>query len=66
MTGEIHYVDAGYNIVAMPRLDTLKSQDEKADARRRRIVSPCRGKSAAKARRNKGNLYRKRAFLIGA
>jgi enoyl-[acyl-carrier protein] reductase I len=30
VTGEIHYVDSGYNIVAMPRLDTLKSQDEKA------------------------------------
>jgi enoyl-[acyl-carrier protein] reductase I len=31
VTGEIHYVDAGYNVVAMPRLDTLKSQDEKAE-----------------------------------
>ena len=31
VTGEIHYVDSGYNIVAMPRLDTLKSQDEKAN-----------------------------------
>jgi enoyl-[acyl-carrier protein] reductase I len=30
VTGEVHYVDAGYNVVAMPRLDTLKSQDEKA------------------------------------
>src|SRR5688500_9435872 len=30
IAGEIHYVDAGYNIVAMPRLETLKSQDEKA------------------------------------
>ncbi|MYZ49142.1 enoyl-ACP reductase FabI [Propylenella binzhouense] len=29
VTGEIHYVDAGYNIVSMPRLDTLKVQDEK-------------------------------------
>jgi enoyl-[acyl-carrier protein] reductase I len=29
VTGEIHYVDSGYNVVAMPRLDTLKSQDEK-------------------------------------
>jgi enoyl-[acyl-carrier protein] reductase I len=29
VTGEIHYVDAGYNIVAMPRLGTLKSQDDK-------------------------------------
>jgi enoyl-[acyl-carrier protein] reductase I len=30
VTGEIHYVDSGYHIVAMPRLATLKSQDEKA------------------------------------
>ena len=37
VTGEIHYVDSGYNIVAMPRLDTLKSQDEKANARRGRV-----------------------------
>jgi enoyl-[acyl-carrier protein] reductase I len=29
VTGEIHYVDAGYNIVAMPRLGTLKSHDDK-------------------------------------
>jgi enoyl-[acyl-carrier protein] reductase I len=28
VTGEIHYVDAGYNIVAMPRLGTLKRHDE--------------------------------------
>ncbi|HWT29899.1 MAG TPA: enoyl-ACP reductase FabI [Propylenella sp.] len=31
VTGEIHYVDSGYNIVAMPRLDSLKSQDERSD-----------------------------------
>jgi len=30
VTGEIHYVDAGYNAVLMPRLATLKSQDETA------------------------------------
>ena len=30
VTGEIHYVDSGYNIVAMPRLESLKKQDEKA------------------------------------
>ena len=29
VTGDIHYVDAGYNIVAMPRLETLKTQDER-------------------------------------
>jgi enoyl-[acyl-carrier protein] reductase I len=27
VTGEIHYVDAGYNIVAMPQPDTLKTLD---------------------------------------
>jgi enoyl-[acyl-carrier protein] reductase I len=30
VTGEIHYVDAGYNIVAMPRLESLKSGEEKS------------------------------------
>lgn len=30
VTGEIHYVDCGYNVVAMPRLGSLKSQDDKA------------------------------------
>ena len=29
VTGEIHYVDSGYNIVAMPRLDPLKAGEEK-------------------------------------
>jgi len=28
VTGEVHYVDCGYNIVSMPSLDTLKAQDE--------------------------------------
>src|SRR3990167_1180929 len=27
VTGEIHFVDSGYNIVSMPRLTTLKEQD---------------------------------------
>jgi len=27
VTGEIHFVDSGYNIVAMPRLDVLKAAD---------------------------------------
>ena len=27
VTGEIHYVDSGYNIVSMPGLDVLKSID---------------------------------------
>lgn len=29
VTGEVHFVDSGYNIVSMPRLPTLKSQDDK-------------------------------------
>ena len=29
VTGEIHYVDSGYNIVSMPRLETLKAHDGK-------------------------------------
>ncbi len=28
VTGEIHFVDSGYNIVSMPRSDILKAQDE--------------------------------------
>ena len=27
VTGEIHYVDSGYNIVSMPTLDELKQMD---------------------------------------
>ena len=30
VTGEIHYVDCGYNVVAMPRLEQLKSQNAAA------------------------------------
>jgi enoyl-[acyl-carrier protein] reductase I len=28
VTGETHYVDAGYNIISMPRPEVLKVQDE--------------------------------------
>ena len=28
VTGEVHYVDCGYNVVAMPTLDALKAQDQ--------------------------------------
>jgi enoyl-[acyl-carrier protein] reductase I len=28
VTGEVHYVDCGYNVVAMPTLEALKSQEE--------------------------------------
>lgn len=37
VTGEIHFVDSGYNIVSMPRLDELKVQESREgenDARR--------------------------------
>jgi enoyl-[acyl-carrier protein] reductase I len=32
VTGEVHYVDCGYNSVAMPSLDALKTQEEEAAA----------------------------------
>ncbi|MGH6925128.1 MAG: enoyl-ACP reductase FabI [Propylenella sp.] len=32
VTGEVLYVDCGYNVVAMPRLEQLKRQDDKAEA----------------------------------
>jgi enoyl-[acyl-carrier protein] reductase I len=28
VTGEIHFVDSGYNIISMPRPDVLQAQDE--------------------------------------
>jgi enoyl-[acyl-carrier protein] reductase I len=31
VTGEIHYVDAGYNIMAMPRLNELKAADAREE-----------------------------------
>ncbi len=30
VTGEIHFVDSGYNIMSMPRLEELKAQEDKA------------------------------------
>ena len=32
VTGEVHYVDCGYNVVAMPSLDDLKSLEADAEA----------------------------------
>jgi enoyl-[acyl-carrier protein] reductase I len=32
VTGEVHFVDSGYNIIAMPRLDDLKVHEAQADA----------------------------------
>ena len=29
VTGEIHYVDSGYNIMSMPSLDELKEQEQR-------------------------------------
>lgn len=31
VTGEIHYVDCGYNTVSMPRLDTMRREDQRVD-----------------------------------
>jgi enoyl-[acyl-carrier protein] reductase I len=32
VTGEVHYVDCGYNVVAMPTLEALKVQEQEAQA----------------------------------
>jgi len=32
VTGEVHYVDCGYNVVAMPSLEALKVQEQEATA----------------------------------
>jgi enoyl-[acyl-carrier protein] reductase I len=32
VTGEVHYVDCGYNVVAMPSLEALKTQEQEAFA----------------------------------
>ena len=32
VTGEVHFVDSGYNIVSMPRLDELKAQESREDS----------------------------------
>jgi len=34
VTGEVHYVDCGYNVVSMPSLEALKAQDELIDKAR--------------------------------
>jgi enoyl-[acyl-carrier protein] reductase I len=36
VTGEVHYVDCGYNAVAMPTLEALKTQEQEAAAAGRR------------------------------
>jgi len=32
VTGEIHFVDSGYNIISMPRLDELKAEEQREQA----------------------------------
>ena len=32
VTGEVHFVDCGYNVVAMPNLEALKVQEQEAVA----------------------------------
>jgi enoyl-[acyl-carrier protein] reductase I len=32
VTGEVHFVDSGYNIVSMPRLDELKAEEQREQA----------------------------------
>ena len=34
VTGEVHFVDSGYNTVSMPRLDALKMQEAEAQVAR--------------------------------
>ncbi|MEM8553147.1 MAG: SDR family oxidoreductase, partial [Pseudomonadota bacterium] len=29
VTGEVHYVDSGYNIVSMPKLDELRAEERR-------------------------------------
>jgi len=36
VTGEVHYVDCGYNVAAMPSLEALKVQEQEAAAAGRR------------------------------
>ena len=39
VTGEVHYVDCGYNVVAMPTLEALKTQEREAAAAGRTQVA---------------------------
>jgi len=40
VTGEIHYVDAGYNIMSMPALDELKAQERRAEIAGEAVAEP--------------------------
>ena len=48
VTGEIHYVDSGYNIVAMPRLDLTQSgrRESRPATPRNRFFDPAGSNSA--------------------
>jgi enoyl-[acyl-carrier protein] reductase I len=39
VTGEIHFVDSGYNIVSMPHPEALKTVDDAETAAESRIAS---------------------------
>jgi enoyl-[acyl-carrier protein] reductase I len=43
VTGEVHYVDCGYNVVSMPSLETLKSQDELVEKARATLKDAGKG-----------------------
>ena len=40
VTGEIHFVDSGYNIIAMPQPDALRSEADETQGRRAVAASP--------------------------
>ena len=43
VTGEVHYVDCGYNIVSMPSLESLKAQDELVEKARATLKDAGKG-----------------------
>ena len=43
VTGEVHYVDCGYNIVSMPSLESLKAQDEMVEKARATLKDAAKG-----------------------
>jgi len=43
VTGEVHYVDCGYNIVSMPSLEALKAQDEMVERARAALKDAGKG-----------------------
>ena len=40
VTGEIHYVDSGYNIISMPRPEDLKKRERRSLIARLRMTHP--------------------------